>query len=139
MKYNSEGENSLWIFEIKNPDLKSKVELNNKQDPYHLDDRTNNILDVRLVEVEDLDNYLELKFIDREDRRVSKFLLNLIEYKENINSSLKIVNHNKEVIKIIEYKLRFQEGTVKFYKDRVQSSSFNEFLGDVIIKFEKII
>lgn len=139
MKYASEGDNSLWIFEIKNPDLKSKVELYNKQDPYHLDDITNNILNVRLVEVEDLDNYLELKFIDREDRRVSKFLLNLIEYKENINSSLKIVNRNKEVIKIIEYKLRFQEGTIKFYKDRIQNSSFNEFLGDVIIKFEKII
>lgn len=104
-----------------------------------MDDRTNNILSVRLVEVEDLDDYLELKFIDREDRRVSKFLLNLIEYKENINSSLKIVNRNKEVIKIIEYKLRFQEGTIKFYKDRIQNSSFNEFLGDVIIKFEKII
>jgi hypothetical protein len=139
MKYASEGDNSLWIFEIKNPDLKDKIELYNEHDPYHLDDRTNNILSVRLVEVEDLDDYLELKFIDREDRRVSKFLLNLIEYKENINSSLKIVNRNKEVIKIIEYKLRFQEGTIKFYKDRIQNSSFNEFLGDVIIKFEKII
>ena len=139
MKYASEGDNSLWIFEIKNPDLKDKIELYDEHDPYHLDDRTNNILSVRLVEVEDLDDYLELKFIDREDKRVSKFLFNLIEYKENINSSLKIVNRNKEVIKIIEYKLRFQEGTIKFYKDRIQNSSFNEFLGDVIIKFEKII
>lgn len=139
MKYTSIGENSLWDFIIENPDMKDIIgdDIDMLSSSVSESIKTGNILVIRLLEVEDSSEELELYFIDRVDKRVSKFLFHLLDYKKDISAKLNIYNREREVIKTIPYNLSFQKGSINLDKNRISEDPI-EILGEVRIKFNKV-